>query len=176
MLGAVACISAERRKPMPRTVPTIDGTPNRLEVSVRYIDANGLKRSDTLQIDGDSTDVEIEAIIAALAAASNANIYAVQVSQVYSDVPNSGDALDATRNSAKDNFVLLFKNATINAGRDYFIPAPKEAMFLGGSNIPDTSNALLLAVRDAIDATLVNFEPVTVRFTERRKKNSSRSI
>lgn len=161
---------------MPRTVPTIDGTPSRLELSVRWIDANNLKRSDSLQIDGDSTDLEIEAIIAALAAASNANIYQVEVQQVYSDVPNSGDALDLVRNSAKDNFVLLFKNAIINAGRDYFIPAPKEAMFLGGTNQPDTSNALLLAVRDAIDATLVNFEPVSVRFTERRKKNPSRSL
>ena len=161
---------------MPRTAPTIDGTPSRVEVTVSYIDANNLRRTDSLQIDGDSTDAEIEAIVAALASASNANIWKVEVQQVYSDVPNAGDALDLVRNSAKDNFVLLFKNATLNAGRDYFIPAPKEEMFLGGSNIPDTSNALLLAVRDAIDAALVNFEPVSVRFTERRKKNAARSL
>lgn len=161
---------------MPRTVPAIDGTPNRKDISVRWIDANNLKRSDTLYIDADATNAEIEAIIAAFAAASNANIYAVEVQEVYADVPNAGDALDNARNSVKDNVVFLFKNATLNAGRDYFIPAPLETLFLGGSNMLDTTDPLLLAVRDALDAVLVNFEPVTVRFTERRKKNTASSI
>lgn len=161
---------------MPRTVPTIDGTPNRKDVSIRWIDANNLKRSDVLYIDASATDPQIEAIVAAFAAGSNANIYEVEVKQVYADVPNSGDAVDLARNSSKDNVVFLFKNATINAGRDYFLPAPIEDVFLGGTNMLDTSAAELLAIRDALDAVLVSFEPVTVRFTERRKKNAASSI
>lgn len=161
---------------MPRTAPTVDGTPNMLQVTLKWIDANNKRRSDTIYVDGGTTPAQIEAIVAAEAAASNANLYAVHVSEVYADVPNSGDAIEATRVSTKDNVVLLFKNPNTADGRDYFIPAPKEVLFLGGSEILDTSNALLLAVRDAIDATIAGFEPVTVRFSERRKKNPARSI
>jgi len=161
---------------MPRTVPAIDGTPNRKDVSVSWVDANNKKRSDTWYLDSTSTDAEIEAAIAAAAVISNANIWRVKVTQVYEDVPNSGDALDVARNSVMDNVVMLFKNATIAAGRDYFIPAPIEALFLPATNLIDSTNTDLIDFRDALDAMLVNFEPVSVRFSERRKKNPSRSI
>lgn len=161
---------------MPRTVPTVDGSGQRKSISVRWIDANNQKRADTLQLDQLATNAQIEAIIAALAAASNGNIYEVLVTEVYADVANSGDATEAPRESIRDNIVMLFKNATTADGRDYFIPAPLDTLFLGGTNTVDVTDPLVLAVRDAIDAAVTGYEPVSVRFTERRKKNPSRSL
>jgi len=161
---------------MPRTAPTVDGSGTRKSISLRWIDANNQKRADTLILDQASTNAQIEAIVAAMAAASNANIYEVVVSEVYADVPNSGDAIEEPRESARDNIVILFKNAATADGRDYFVPAPLDTLFAGGTNIVDVTDPLILAVRDALDAALTGYEPVSVRFTERRKKNPSRSI
>lgn len=158
---------------MPRTAPAVDGSGNYRQVTIKWIDANNGKRSDTFEVSAAATDAQIEAVIVAMAAASNANIYQVKVTMVYNSVMNVGDALDAPRESVKDNIVFLFKDSANNAV-DWFLPAPLDSLFFAGTNTPDASEPVLQAVRDAIDAALaVAYQPVTYRFSERRKKNAS---
>lgn len=158
---------------MPRTVPTVDGTGNFRQVTIKTIDANNGKRSDTFMVDAAATDAEIEALIAAQAAVSNANIYQVKVSMVYNSVPNPGDATEAPLLSVWDNIVLLMKDSANNS-QDWFIPAPIDAALVAGTKNPNPANALLQAYRDAVDAVMASaYEPVSYRFTERSKKNPS---
>lgn len=158
---------------MPRTAPTVDGSGNYRQVTFKWIDANNGKRSDTYRVASDATDAEIEAIVAALALASNANMYQVQVSMVYNSVANVGDASEEVYLSVQDNVVILMKDAAGNS-RDWFIPAPLDGIMAAGSTNPDPANEVLQGVRDAIDAAIeTGFEPVSYRFTERRKKNPS---
>lgn len=158
---------------MPRTAPTVDGTGNYRQITLKWIDANNGKRSDTYDIAADTTDAEVEAIIAAMAVASNGNIYQVKVSMVYNSVANVGDATEAPRESIRDNVVILYKDSANNAV-DWFIPAPIDALFVAGTNNPDSANTDLQDVRDAIDAAIATaYQPVSYRFSERRKKNPS---
>lgn len=160
---------------MPRTVPTIDGSGQRKEVTVKYIDSDGKRRSDTWKIDQAATDPQIEAAIAAAAALTNASIYKVYVSQVYSGAMSAANALDEVNDSVMDNLVILYKNSVTDEGRDFFVPAPVETVMVPNTEIVDNTAPLYTAFRDAIDVMLNNFSAVTVRFTERRKKNASTS-
>lgn len=156
---------------MPRTAPTVDGSGNYREVTIKWIDANNKRRSDSEKVAADATDAEIEAIVVAMAAASNANAYQVKVSMVYNSVANPGDAVEAPILAVSSNIVLLFKDSAGNA-RDWFIPSPKDSLLVAGTNNVDSSNTELIAVRDAIDAAIETaFQPVTYRFTNRRAKN-----
>lgn len=160
---------------MPRTVPTIDGSGQRKEISVRYIDSDGKRRSDSWEVDQAATDAQIEAAIAAAAALSNASIWRVDVSQVYQGAMSAANALNVVNDSVMDNLVLLFKNAVTNDGRDFFVPAPVETVMVSGTEIVNNQAPLYTAFRDALDAMLNNYSPVTVRFSERRRKNPSTS-
>lgn len=156
---------------MPRTAPTVDGSGNFREVSFRWIDANNSRRSDTLRVAQDATDAEIEAIVADFAAKSNANLYRVDVTMVYNSVLQPSDAVEEPRESVNDNIVILFKDSAGNA-RDFFIPAPLDSLFVGGTNNPDAADfaATIAALQAALE---VAYEPVSLRFTERRRKNRS---
>jgi hypothetical protein len=156
---------------MPRTAPTVDGSGNYREVTIKTIDANNGKRSDTYRVASDATDAELEEIIVQLALASNSNVYQVKVSMVYNSVANPGDATESPILSVWDNVVTLFKDSAGNA-RDWFIPAPIDALLVAGTENVDSSNAILIDWRDAVDAALETaFQPVTYRFSQRSKKN-----
>jgi len=156
---------------MPRTAPTVDGSGNYREVTLKYVDANNGKRSDTYKVASDATDAEIEAIVAAVAVASNANLYQAKVSMVYNSVANPGDATEAPILDVSSNVVLLFKDSAGNA-RDWFIPSPIDALLVPGTKNVDPANTDLQDVRDAIDAAIETaFQPVSYRYTARRDKN-----
>lgn len=158
---------------MPRTAPTVDGSGNYREVALRWIDANNQKRADTYRVAQDATDAEIEAIVVAMAAASNANIYQVKVSMVYNSPAQPSDADDLSRESVQDNITILFKDSAGNA-RDWFLPAPLDAVFVADTSNPDSASAELDALSAAIDAAIETaFVAISYRFSERRKKNPS---
>lgn len=156
---------------MPRTAPTVDGSGNYREITLKWIDANNKRRSDTQRVSAAATDAQIEAVVVAMAVVSNANNYQVKVSMVYNSVANPGDATEAPILAVTSNIVLLFKDSAGNAV-DWFVPAPKDEILVAGSNNVDSSNTELIAVRDAIDAAIPTaYEPVSYRFTNRRAKN-----
>lgn len=158
---------------MPRTSPTVDGSGNYREITLKWIDANNGKRSDTYRVSAAATDAQIEAIVVAAAAASNANNYQVRVAMVYNSIMSPSDAIEESRVEVSSNIVLLFKDSAGNA-RDWFLPAPLDSMFTAGTNNPNPLDTLLGNWETAIDAAIeTGFEPVTLRYTSRRKKNPS---
>lgn len=158
---------------MPRTAPTVNGTPNLRRVSWALIDASGDKRSVSLEIDLAATDINIEAATAAIALATNANIYRVTVEDIYNDLPSVNDADELEENSVFDNIVLLMKDPT-NRSQNFFLPAPKRENFVGDSDNPDAGSVMLGDWRDAVNQLAYGTtSAISLRYTERREKNQA---
>lgn len=159
---------------MPRSVPTINGTPTVKEVSIRYIDNSGDKRSVLYKADAAITNATIEAHVSEAAAASQANVYEVHIREIYRAVEDATLALAGEQNSVYDQAILLFKTPA-GATQSIYLPAPLESIMEGNTDNVDTANALYTAWRNTAEAMLANaFEPVSVRYTERHEFNSDR--
>ena len=161
---------------MARTAPTVDGTPDFQTVSLRWIDASGDKRSDSIQVPTAATAAQIEAFAAAMAATSNASLYAVQVTAHYNSVPDKSDAVDEPKDSVFDNLVFLAKTNT-NLSQRGFLPAPEGALFVPGTDTIDPANADLATVFTTFLALVgAGYSIVSARYTERREINEAVNI
>lgn len=161
---------------MPRTAPAVNGTPQFRKVSFRWIDASGDKRSDSLQVPAGATDAQIEAMAVALAAASNASLYAVVPEAWYNSTPDKSDAVDAPKDSVYDNMVALAKTVA-NASQRTFIPAPIADIFQTGTDQPNPASTELAAVLTAFLALVgAGYSVVSLRYTERREINEAVNI
>lgn len=151
-----------------RTAPTIDGSPTFLTVSVTLYDYTGDQRTDTYQIDADSTDVEIEAFIAGLQACTNATIWRVSVGQVYNSQGDKTNATEDVWENSKDNVVLLAKK-TDNTAQDFYIPSPLESMFIDSTEQIDPASGVLITLLASILPMRATFSWISARFTHRRQ-------
>ena len=154
-------------------MPTYTGTPSYVLVSFRWIDANGSKGSTPyLTTSARATTAAIEAMAAALAAASNANLYAVEVTAVTEGAMSKSTAIDESRESVNDFINTLVREPTSRKTQEVAIPAPLDALFVEGSQVVDTTNVLYQAVNTAADTLLVaTYEFISTRFSEHRKIN-----
>lgn len=150
-----------------RTAPTVDGSPNYKTLSVTMYDYTGEQRTDTYQIDAASTDIQIEAIVAAIQAISNATIWRVRVGEVYNSVGDPSNADEEVWEESSSNVVLLAKDVSNNA-QDWYVPAPDNSIFVEGTENIDPANVPLGALLTAILAVKSGFSFVSARFTSRR--------
>lgn len=157
--------------PGTRTAPDITGSPNFIEVSLRWIDAVGDRRSDMSMVDAAATDIQIEAIAADMQAGSNASLWAVRRTDIYEGAMTKTNALSAVRISEDDNIVYHAKDAG-RVDRRAFLPAPLEAVFLADTEVPDPSTTILTDIMDSWNAAWAgSFAGVSMRFSERREIN-----
>jgi hypothetical protein len=163
---------------MPFDAQLIDVSPTRKILHCSYIDSEGKDRTDSYDIPTDSavaTDADLNALTAELGALTNASLYAVGVTSWFQAAPPSkANALDATNDSVRDNVVILFKDIANNSF-DLYVPANVEAdtMVLGTENPDAAKLADLIAAAGAIWAT---FDPISLRFTERKQKNKATKL
>lgn len=163
---------------MPRTAPAVDGTPLFKLLSVRWMDVSGDKSSDSYQFNVAATNAQIEAFVAALAAASNAVLYSAIVSDAYEATPDADDATNAIKDTVFDKVVILAKDNLRNSD-NIFIPAPIAAVLAdsGSGNLDqiDPASTELAAVLTAFlavkNAGGGGYGIVSGRFTERKETN-----
>lgn len=163
---------------MPRTAPTIDnvgGSPSYVHVAFRMIDASGDLRTVSHDIaEADATDAKIEALAAGLAAVTNADLYSVEITQVWGAVPDSSNATDGAGRSVSvhDNVVAQLKNVTNQSVRG-FIPAPAESIMTTGTDQIDGNAAALATYLTALTDIYAadSYTVVGARYTERREIN-----
>ncbi len=154
-----------------RTAPAITGAATFIEISVRWIDAVGDIRSDATIVDSGATVAQIEAVVAALQAGSNASIYAVRRTDVFEGAKSKANAVSGVRESVQDNLVYHAKD-TGRVDRRSFLPAPLQAVFVADTETPDEGDALITALMTAWDNVWAGtFAGVSLRFTERREIN-----
>jgi len=151
-----------------RTAPTIDGSPTYLTVSITVYDWTGDQRTDSYQIDADSSDAEIEAFVAAMVATSNATVWRVTIGQVYNGDGDKNDAVEEVWENVKDNVVLLAKK-TDNSAQDFFIPSPINAMFLENSEEIDPSSAVLVTLLASVLPMRANYSWKSARLSHRKQ-------
>lgn len=162
--------------PGTRTAPTVNGTPTYITVSLRWIDASGDKRSDSLQAPTAATSAQIEAWATAQQAGSNASLYAVVKEDHYNSVPDKSNALDEPKDSVFDNMVYLAKT-TANLSRRGFLPAPIAAVFATGTDQPNPASTELAAIFTAFLALVgAGYTVQSVRYTERREINEAVNV
>ncbi len=157
---------------MPRTASTIDGTPDYATLSVTMIDDSGDQRTVSNRIAVDADAADIEAYVAALAAATNASIFRVEVGQAYVGAESPSDALsDMKSASVYDNVVALWSDVTAGRTDNTFVPAPKIALFTGDTDNPSIT---ALSALNAAFAAIVFGTPAlkSLRYTERREINT----
>lgn len=158
--------------PGTRTAPTVNGTGNWVTVSVTMLDYTGDQRTVSLQVDAATTDIEIEAYVAALQAVTNATIYRVSVSTIYNSVGDSSNALEEVWENNFTNIAMLYKDAGNNSINS-FIPAPINAAFIDSTDQIDPANAALAAYIAATLAMLpAGFGATSARLTHRKDVNS----
>lgn len=159
---------------MPRTAPVIDlGTPTSLILSVSFIDYTGDVRTDSYRFPAATTDTEIDAIVAALGQASDANLWRASVAREFAADEDSQIATNTGRGSVSQNIPMRFKNPA-GDGKTFFLPAPLEAIFVPTTDEVDPANALLAAVLAAFLAAVpAGFTARSVRFTGRQEKNKA---
>jgi hypothetical protein len=158
---------------MPRTgLPTIVlTTPDYVNVSFRYIDSNGVKDSFSIRTTvARATAAAIEGVVAAVAAASNAFLYKVEVQSVFqAGTASPSNALDAIKPNAKDVIERLQTDPASGKSQYGYIPAPLDAIFIPTTNEVDIENSLYTDFEEAIDLLLpAAYNPVSVRFAEHK--------
>jgi hypothetical protein len=153
--------------PGTRTAPTISGTPTYKIVSLTWYDYTGEQRTDSYQMDADSTAAEIEAFAVAMQALSNATLWRVGVADTYNSVGDSSNALEQVWEDAETNLVFLAKTS-LNVANNLFVPAPINAAFVEGTEEIDPTNAEIAALLAAWLPMRAGFSVVSGRFTQRR--------
>lgn len=159
---------------MPRTAPTYSGTPTYVVVSFRWIDANAqLDSTSYLTTLARATTANIEAFAAAVAAASNANLYDI-VLEGHTAATSASPvaAVEEPRESVKDVILTLQRESTTRQTQEVQIPAPIDSLFVPGTNQPDPLQTEYIAVNTAADALLPSgYAPISVRFSEHKGTN-----
>jgi hypothetical protein len=156
---------------MPSTAPEVNGTPTRVVVTCRYIDANGTKDSfSILTTLARATNAVVEAAKDALGAATNANVYEVNIQSIYaSGTASPSAATEAPRESAKDVIETLHKDPSSGKAQYVYVPAPLDEMFVPDTNTPDIENTLYTDMDAAFELLLpAAYNAISVRFAEHR--------
>jgi len=159
---------------MPRTAPPVDGTPNLRRISLSYVDVSKDSRTVSNYVEGATTDAQVETHVAAAGEASNANLYRVEVTDVYNAAKLASAAVADEENSVYDNVVILFKESDNPSGMNGFIPAPIRDIFVGDSdNVLNTATEYVNFKTSLAAILLGTMVPISVRYTERREINAS---
>lgn len=161
---------------MARTAPTVNGTPAAYLISLKWIDSSGDKRADAFRLlAADYVVAEIEALVAELAARSNANLYAVYVTALYYASPTPSAAVAASRQSVYSNAVIHLKNAAGDSKR-IFWPAPEEVYFVTGTDNIDLEEASVQDIIGYCEAIFTDYTAISMRYTERSEINEKEAI
>lgn len=157
---------------MPRTAPTVDGTPNVRMISLRLIDISGDKKAESLEVSPTATVADIEALVASYATRTHANIYEVRDEMVYKSPPSSATATaGAKSDSVADGINFLFTSNT-GESEDFRLVAPLASQMVGTSDAVDKTAG---AAFGALVVPLLTGTKVLVgaQYTERKEKSNN---
>jgi len=159
-----------------RTAPTVDGSPTYLQVSLHWIDYQGKKRAEAIDVPATATSAEIEAYAATSQAIANASLYRVSVGNIYNSTEDASNASEEVWTSVKDSLVVQAKTAA-NVSQRGFIPAVNDDVFIEGTTSIDPTNTLLGNYFTALLALVgAGYTIVGARFSQRKQINQQVKI
>lgn len=160
--------------PGTRTAPTVDGTPNKVILSIQCIDASGDKYSDSLELLAVPLDADIEAYVAGYQSVTQTSVYQVTVSLNYVGDIDPDNALTSQRNSVKDGINLLWRDDTALKTQTTRVVAPITDVMQGNQDIPLLSYANMITYIAETGDILTDYALQSAQYTERRERNNER--
>lgn len=158
--------------PAVRTAPALTGSPSRIRISIGLIDASGDNYSEAIDVPATMTQAEQEALVANYQLNTQASIFEVTVSGIYSGDEDTDNADTLQRNSIKNGINLLFKDSASGLSTTPRVVAPVPAILQGNQDIP-----LLVAPLPAlVTSLLIGLAPKTfnsMQYTERRERSNN---
>lgn len=157
-----------------RTAPTVDGSPNKVILSLSVIDASGDKYSDSLLLTSVPLDADIEALVAAYQAVTQASVYRVNVQVQYEGDIDADNAETDQRNSVKDGINLLFKDLTTFQTQTPRVVAPIPEVMQGNQDIPLLTYAAMITYIAEAGDILTAYALQSAQYTERRERSNEK--
>jgi len=153
------------------TVPTILAGETGYQLTMSWIDENEKEFSSTFLTKANPSDAEIQALVTAAQAGSNASLYRVEATIAWEGAKAASNAASAVHESAADKIRLSLKDITTKAYARAYLPAPLEVL-VGDGGVVDTSQAVYTAWRDAVLAVkLASFTGLNVEFVQYQQRN-----
>jgi len=170
-----SCLHSAEGRIMPgtSTIPTILAGETGYTLSMSWKDNEDAEYTDTIKTDATVSIAEIQALVDAAQAASNASSFKVSWTTVWEGVADSSNALAQAHESVFDKMRLSFKAIATGAYDQVYVPAPLTAIILSGG-VVDTANALYIAWRAAVVAVMqTGFTALNAGFVQNSKRNNS---
>lgn len=162
-----------------RTAPTVGAlTVSENLIGLSLMDASGDKFSESIKtVGGALADMaEVEAVAAAYQAASQASLFEVRMTQVWTGSANPTNADVGQRNSIADGINMAYRDTDVfNAVFGGRLIAPVAATMVGNSDDPVYPLVVPLSTLVAAYITLlgVGYSLESLQYTERRERKNN---
>jgi hypothetical protein len=156
--------------PGTRTAPLMTADPDYARMSLNFIDHTGDSQSNSLIVPFDMLAATMETLAAETQERSNASLFEIRQTLVWTGVRSKANALSAVNPSVKDNVIYHLK-AGVNTSQYAYIPA-----VLANQLVTNTDTPNVTALSDwfaAINAVLTGYDGVSVNFVEYKEKNQA---
>lgn len=178
MLARVAKKSrakGEKYMPGTRTAPDVEGSETYVAVSAKFVDADNGETTITMRVSASATVAQIQAMLQALQAISNASMYEAALSYVFAGAKSKANALADDYVSVKDVIRLSAKDITTGAYERFYTPAPLGDL-IGDNAVVDTADTDYITWRSAVNTILpTGFTLLNVAFVQNVARNKGQS-
>lgn len=159
-----------------RTAGTFIATPENRWITVHFIDQSGDKQAQTIQVAVDALPADIEAMVAAYVAASNASLWKISDTRTFEGDADPDNAVGGYKPSVSSGVNLLFKDAATLDTFDVRVFAPVDAAMQGTQDIPLLSSDELTDLILAIIALRPPYNLRSAQFTDRRERKNNPKV
>lgn len=159
-----------------RTAPAVTGSVTSVTITLHLIDASGDIYTDALTFVSAPSAANIETMVAAYQAATQASVYKVTQSSEWAGNADPANAEVGQRNSIKDGINILYKNLTTLNTQTPRLVAPIAGVMSGNLDIPVLTSTELAALITAQEALLTGYDIQSGQFTERRERSNNPRI
>lgn len=155
------------------TFPDVSvASPDFLELSASWIDAKGNTKAIQSKIDETATDAEVQALLVASQAQSNASLFRVKLTRSWEGAELASNALTQAYITLADMIRYSYGTA-LGANLRWYVPAILSGQILPG-DIPDVDAALWDAVNNAYAAVVPGgYSYMNTGFVESASRNQS---
>lgn len=154
------------------TVPTIASGPTKTTIAISWVDTENIQFTDTFNCDPAPADADLQALVDAAQAGSNASSFKLEVTNVYEGIKNAGAAASAPYESTVDKIRLSYKDLANDAYQQTYMPAPLTSL-VGSGGVVDNTALIYTNWRDAVTALIQDgFDPLNTEFVQYSKRNN----
>ena len=156
-----------------RTAPTVNATPTSVSVTVHLIDASGDTWTQLMPIDAARTDIEIEAWVAAYQAATNASVWQVTGTSLFTGAKDASNGVADYRGTIASGINMLYKDVTTGVTVSERLIAPVPAAMQGNQDIPLLSSTEMTNLILASIVLMPTFTHQQAQFTGRKERTNN---